>query len=371
MTFARHTVGTLCRWLRPTPPAGGYPSPDISPEAWQSVIALANAHLLVPALCAALKHSGQLSAVPPEPRRYLVRLHRLNRRRNILIRRQTLELVEALNEVSVVPLLLKGALVLTVDPATHRGGRMMADIDFAVPPEVAGTTSDVLARLDYTLRNRYPDGHHAYGEFGRSGSPAALDLHFELIDQHYLLPAREVWDRGWPVKLCDAVFRMPGMTDRVFHNLLHAQIHHVGNFYRAGLNLRDLLEFATMVASNGSRIDWQRLQTTMAAHGLTGALDNYLLASHRLFGTPWPFDRRPLLSGRFHLRLGVAQLRRPFLSRLFVPAGNVRAAFSRHRMQQLYDHLGGGPILWRWHHLRQFLSRHGARPAIGRLFRFW
>jgi hypothetical protein len=364
MTAGGDTLDALTRVLRPDAPADG--PPPLPPARWDAMIALANRHLLGPALHVA---AGRADHVDAGALDYLAMLHAMNRRRNAAIRRQAVELVQALNDDGIAPMLLKGALVLMAPPRIGRGARMMSDIDLAVPAGAAAPALAVLDRLGYRLHERYPEGHHAYGEFMREGDPASVDPHFELIDQRDVLPAAEIWERAARVAYRGLDFRTPCPTDRLLHNLLHAQIHHRGNFYRGAVDLRQLYEFATLAAAFGADIDWSFIRERMARHKLLTPLESYLFLARRLFGTAWPYAEPPTIRARLHAGRCLVQLRHPALDRLAAPAGNLRAGFAWHRMCRLYRDYGGGPMTWRWRHLCQFLARHGAVFAFDRLFR--
>ena len=73
--------GSLARGLR------GEPVPD---QDWTAVLALANQHLLTPALWSVLRASPHAATIPVEVRDYLQALHALNGERNAAIRRQIL-----------------------------------------------------------------------------------------------------------------------------------------------------------------------------------------------------------------------------------------------------------------------------------------
>jgi hypothetical protein len=168
----------------------------------------------------------------------------------------------------------------------------------------------------------------------------------------------------------DAQALVPCPTDRVLHNILHAEIHGVGGFYVGRLPLRDLHELATASATFGGAIDWSFMRERASEHSMSPVLQSYMLAAHRLFGCPWPFDCRSSVRAEIHYRRRLAQFRIPWLENLAVPWGNVRGAFARHRMRALYGESGCGFVLaWRLAHGFRFLSRHGLGLAASRLFR--
>jgi hypothetical protein len=358
----------LARSLSSHPVLGGEAPPRIDAPAWNDAIALANEHFLCPAVYASLSAADALGTVPDEVRDYLHHLYRANRRRNRIVRRQAIEIVRELNREGIVPLLLKGILTLVSEPTTDPAARMMVDIDIAVPRSAELAAVRVLHRLRYIVRNRYPEGHHAYAEFGRDGSPAAVDLHFELIDQSYVLPAAEVWRRARrSVAVDGATFFTPWPTHRILHNVLHAQVHHRGAFYSASLDLRQLHEFALLSKAYGASVHWGYVRDRLDRHHLGTPLLSYIWAAHRLFGAAWPYREAAEMGVKLHYSLCRAQLRYPGLRRLGIPWGNLSAALAWHRMASLYGALDRHSR--RMHHVRRVLTTHSLSFVVGRLFR--
>ena len=79
------------------------------PNIWPEVVRLADSHLVTPAVWCGLVQKGLDSSLPDEPRRYLSSVYGMNQERNSSLLRQLDEAVLALNEVGIVPFLLKGA----------------------------------------------------------------------------------------------------------------------------------------------------------------------------------------------------------------------------------------------------------------------
>ncbi|HVO16520.1 MAG TPA: nucleotidyltransferase family protein [Alphaproteobacteria bacterium] len=339
------------------------PGPD-----WAALLQLANEELVTPALCSRLIGLRRLGSLPAEVAEYLTLLHRLNGDRNGALRRQALELVGALNRFDIRPVLLKGAAALFADAYGDPAARMVGDIDILVPRLRLRASLAVLADLGYRLADRYPEGHHAYGEFVRDGDAGALDLHVEPIDASYLLSAEEVARRAAPCAEPGAAFAVPSPTDRVLHNILHAQIHHRADYYRGTIRLRQLHDGATLATSFASAIDWDLIERRFAAQRLDAALQSYLLAAGDLFGLPWPLAARPALRARLHYRRCLVQRHVPGLARILVPWANLRRGFAGHRLRNLYGSRRGAArrVL---RHAGQFFRKARARGVIAQLFR--
>jgi hypothetical protein len=295
-------------------------------------------------------------------------LYQLNVERNQTLRQQALELIQALNAVGIEPLLLKGSLALFSDLYADPGMRMLRDIDVLVPAHAAPDAVRVLQSLGYGVKELYEAGHNAIGDFARENDPGAVDLHVEIVDMPYLLPADEVRQRARAMQVGDARFFLPSPTDAVLHHLLHAQVHYLGNFYRGLLELRQLYEFSTMVRHYAGAIDWGFCIDRLTRHRLETPLQSYTLAASRLFDLAWPLPGQPGRTAKMHFQRCLLQIAVPALAHIAVPSANIRGALAWHRMNELHPD-EGSLLLKRWRHLTEFLRKRPTRGRIGRLFR--
>lgn len=349
----RHrAVRELCHALQGKPAAAA---------KWMDVLALANEHLLTPAL-------ADCPVLPDDVRDYVVTLRRLNGERNAALRRQAVELAGALNRRGIEPALLKGGLTLFDGPYGDPGTRMMRDLDLLVPASSRDAAIEVLQSLGYGLAREYGVSHHAFGDFARPHDPGSVDLHTELVDPHYVLPASEVWCRGRRLEVDDVRFVAPSPTDRVLHNLLHAQVHHLGNYYRGELPLQQVYELVALARHFGPAVDWSFIERRLTEHRLGTPLHSYLLAGHRLFGLSWPIERPPSRAARLHRLRCLMQAESRPLQWFGVPWGNLRGAFAWHRMRALHGDAGSA-IAWRCRHLVYYIRKKGVGATVGRLLR--
>lgn len=366
MQVSRRPLVVLAHCLQGNAP--GPANDTVAPTDWMPVFRIANDHLLTPALWHALINSGRFRSLPADAAEYLATLYLLNGERNGVLRRQAIELIGALNERDIVPALLKGGLALFDGPYDDPAIRMMRDLDILVPVQARDQAIAVLEGLGYGLAQQYAAGHHAFGDFSRPNDPGSIDLHTELVDSSHVLPASEVWSRAAPREIDGVRYLAPSATDRVLHNVLHAQIHYLGSFYRGELHLQQIYEIAALARHFGPEIDWDFVERRLAAHRLTSALESHLFAAHRLFGLEWPLARPASARARLHFLRCEVQLDLPVLQRLAVPWGNLRGALAWHRMHALHGE-SGGPFGWRFRHLLQYLRKMGAGATVGRLLR--
>lgn len=246
---------------------------------------------------------------------------------------------------------------------------MFRDLDVLVPPESMARAIAVLEDLGYDATTKYQPIQHAYAEFMRESDPGAVDLHIELIDAHYILPQEEIWDRAEVCEVDGVSFHLPSATDRILHNFLHAEIHHIGNYYRGSLKLQQAYDFTLLARHGSSEIDWTMIEDRMRRHRLETALQSYALAAATLFGLAWPLSSPASVAARFHFRRCIAQLCVPALESAMVPWANLRGAFASHRMNALYGEKREPLVAHQLHHAIGFIRKSTAKGVLDRLFR--
>lgn len=335
---------------------------------WVEAIELANHHLLAATLFSRMRSAGRDGDLPDQARDYLALLLELNAERNEALRGQAREIFAAFDAAGIPLLLLKGAITLfdSTDPLRH--SRMMRDLDILVPRKAEREAAKALRELGYEINARYPPGHHAYGEFWRERTPGMVDLHSELVDPSYILPASEVFSRSRSLEMEARHVAVPAPTDRMLHHLLHAQIHHRGQYYRGELKLDQVFDCALVARRFAAEIDWEFIEMRLEAHRLARPLHSYLLAAERLFGLPWPLATPPRTGAKAHLRRCLLQLRHPAVGQLMTPLANLRSAFAWHRMRALHGE-SAAPAVRPMRHLHSYIRKKSMREAVERIFR--
>src|SRR5690606_16229368 len=129
-------------------------------------------------------------------RHYLETLHAMNVARNRDMAAQLEETIEALNHRGISPMLLKGAAYLMLGTHGDAGARVTSDLDLLILDEQIETARDTLHALGYSPKARTDrPGHHHLAPLVRDGSPAAVELHRDVLVPwaQRILPTRAVW----------------------------------------------------------------------------------------------------------------------------------------------------------------------------------
>lgn len=361
---SRQTLATLAGLLR----LDGNRTGLAEDTDWIAVLALANAHFLGPALAAVLATIPSREMLPDDLRAYLKLLYRGNLRRNLHLRRQAGEIAAAFNRAGLPLMVLKGGAGLLAGDIRSSAIRMIFDLDLLVPRPALSQAAALLEDIGYRAVRRYPTGHNAYGDFVRAGAAGAIDLHGDIIDAPWLMPAAEVWRDARRIELPEGHVLVPSPTNRILHNLLHGQVHHIGRYYRGSADLRQLHDFSVLARQQASELDWPALASHLDGWKLGGVLQFWLLAAHRLFGLDWPLAAPPGRMAEWQLRRCLLQIRMPMLERLTLPLANLCGGFAAHRMMGLYG-TNRPLLLRRLHHAWQFLDKSSGRLLIARLFK--
>jgi hypothetical protein len=203
------------------------------------------------------------------------------------------EIAPALQAIGAQPVLLKGAAALSQGLYPSRGMRLMSDIDVLIADTKMRESTDTLGKLGYRVRKRRPIVRDVPKEDARdvTASPEPyhdnplihehtgirVELHRALSGPQFtaLLPARDAIRRATPISANGMTFSVLAPTDRIVHDVMHAQLHHQGA-RSAIVGLRQLADLAILVDSFGCDIDWSDVEFRFASNGYADVLADYL-----------------------------------------------------------------------------------------------
>lgn len=278
-------------------------SDDVS---WPELIAFANHELLAPALWVALRDKELVSELSDGTAEYLRRVHAVNRVRNDRIRTELKEVIRALNEDGIEPVLLKGAIDLVASRYSDPAARILRDLDiFVLQPQHTRVLA-ILSSIGYQATADWLQTY--FTELSRPGSSAPIDLHWYVSAQRDILPPEEALHGSLAMTAGDLRFRILSPEHQIVHNVLHSELQDGGS--AAGFVwLRQLLDLVAICRHYGERLDWSRIRDRFARHGLESVLLARLYLANRLLDLPMPPGIRPTLAARLHYQRCLGQLR--------------------------------------------------------------
>ncbi|MGO9357467.1 MAG: nucleotidyltransferase family protein [Xanthobacteraceae bacterium] len=308
----------LCALLAPV--RGGSPI-EAGAIDWDALVRQAKDHKVNPAIWPAIE--GR-SGVPNPIKAYFHLLHDMSARRNGALLDGLATAVAQLNARGMVPALLKGAASLASGLYADPAERMMLDIDLLVAPEQALSCADALRAIGYEdlldPHERWvaQDTHHLPPLRAPSGD-FSVEVHTWLLDKEYdpMLPRAAVLRRSTEQQWRGRRVRQLDPTDRVVHNIVHAQLHHHLSA-RGTLELRQLRELALMVLRHGDAIDWTDIARRLGAQGQARVLSEQATQCRELMGVALPVAERDAGRVMARLRAAVARPAEGKLSRIQV-----------------------------------------------------
>jgi hypothetical protein len=305
---------------------GGLPA-----ASWEEIVELAVSLDVAPALWTAVGDTGQL--LPSAPAERLHDYYRANTLRNLRLRTELTEAIQALNRAGVTPLLFKGSLGLVDGSHAHPGERWMVDLDLAVPPGQRGAAVRALTEMGYRPEPGMPYLHLHELPLVRDRTAAPIEVHVELGTTVLasVLPASEAWEDSLQIEVDGALARGLSPTHQVLHNILHAAVqdrnHAVG-----GLPLRQLLILSGLQRAHGSAVDWPAIARRTDEHGLSRQRTAHIWLAHHLTGMPLPEGARPARLHEARVLLGFG------LPGITEAQRNVRFVLGREYLNWKYPH---------------------------------
>lgn len=267
MSGARHPADITLLMMRLATGADVLAAEQLLPRLgsvdWARVVAVASAHLVLPALHVSLARlrdlggTSVMASVPADALAYLALMHRANADRNRMLRRALLRYGRALNDAGIVPVALKGAASL-LDEAAPAAWRFLSDLDLLVSQRQAGQAHDIALRLGYVpsgsdyLVSR--DAH--YPALVSACDRYAIELHTRVFAEPIMPLLGADIERTAEEMVIDGVrLRRPQLSCRLAHVVAHAQLHHRHWMARRVL-LRNLLDLSMLCREAAPAQPW-------------------------------------------------------------------------------------------------------------------
>jgi hypothetical protein len=262
--------------------------PDI--VDWPPLIVLAAEEQVTPTL-AALPHWAARAAAMPKPvRHYFEAALFLNGERETAMSDALTRAMSALEPVG--PVALKGAAILIAGLYPRPGARLMGDLDILVDdtPRAAALLAksgfdppDASSGAWVLLRH-----HHAPMQRDeKTGTGIELHDRIAAVGDPMILTPDAVRERAETRSFAGQEMRIPSLTDRLVHTILHDQISDRGAL-TGRIAMRVLLEIALL--SRDDEIDWAAVLDASPAGRWRNACRRVLALAGRWLGAPVPPD---------------------------------------------------------------------------------
>lgn len=345
--------------------------------SWQAIVDLTAAHEVLPPFIFA---SNQRSLLPPlaatlsdEARvghvtSRLAAAYRQHLDRQADLRSQLKVAITALNREGIVPVLLKGAVHLTMTEPKWHEARGMRDLDILVRASEAETANRILTSLGYRPDHDPPPLDRHLPELRLSERAGTVEIHIEALSfpARYALTTDEVFARAETRSFAGTTFRLLPREWHLLHGLLHHQLSDRGHPRRM-LAIKGLWEFS-QVGAEVSPQGWRAIVAHAEQRGIIDMLSSWSIQANRLFGLEAPKDLLALEAGRKHSDATFKRARAPYRMRqvLFM-ADKLRFAFAPETL--LLRHGPGGTVgMAALRHVAFLWRRRGdmARRWLGR-----
>jgi putative nucleotidyltransferase-like protein len=310
---------------------------------WMSLIGLANETLTTPALMEFVTHFKD--QIAEDVYLYVREIFERNVARNDRLAAQLTEMVAAMNDRGVTPVLLKGAAMFATAARPHWGSRLMSDLDIMVLPDQIDATLEALLTLGYTEHFLTPpDDRKWYIELKRPSDVGMVDLHRELPGPAFFYRSSgDVKPHFKIMPIGRGRAYVPSTTYQALILIIHDQFQD-SDYWIGSIDVRHLIELRDLVMSPEG-IDWDALAALTPSKLARNALETHLVALFRLLGVDVPARMRSRFIPRLQHRRRLAQARLPLLRQVLLPIAILDVRTYRTELGRSYS---GAEIGGKW-----------------------
>lgn len=258
------------------------------PSIWPTLINVASHELVAPALCRLLLQKHRLE-LPKNVKDYCQKVCALHQKRTDHITQQIFEVLKALNNLGIEPVLLKGAASNMTELYACAADRVVSDIDILVPLSAISACENQLKQQGYCSVSShhnidYEHSHHHATPLLHPDYRAAVELHrdYTRLDSARNIIDVNTFHHQAVTKIKDGVaYRIPSTSHRLWHNFVHAQLADRG--YRRGeIKLRPLWEWHLLANQQGKTPpEW--MSQALSDSSIEPALSTYQHAAQDVF----------------------------------------------------------------------------------------
>lgn len=273
--------------------------PEWTLREWETLIRQARRSGLLARLAWLAQNSDNQERIPQQARAHLEAALAIAQSQNIAVQRELFFLRQALDELGVPIVLLKGAAYLAAQlPPAH--GRLFSDIDLLVPQTAIGAVETALMLHGWASGHHDPHDQRYYRQWMHEIPPLRHVKRLSVVDVHHAIlprtariktPSEPLIQAAIPLA-GDPLFCVLSPTDMVLHSATH--LFHEGEL---GHGLRDLSDLDALLRHFNQQAGFGDALIERAQQlNLTRPLYYALRYCRRVFDTPIPaspMDDRP------------------------------------------------------------------------------
>jgi Uncharacterised nucleotidyltransferase len=346
--------------------------PDFS---WQALVDLAAAHEVLPPLILSLRERALLPPLSSKLTDDARSAHVTSRLaaayadhlgRQSDLRQQLFGALTALNAADIVPVLLKGAVHLTLQRPPWHEARAMRDLDLLVGADDASRAHALLASLGYRADPNPPPLDRHLPELFMPGRAGTIEIHTDALSfpARYALTTDEVLRQAEERNFDGTRYKVLPSHWHALHGLLHHQLSDRGHARRM-LTVKGVWEFARASAELSPRA-WDVIVAHAEERKILDMLSSWAVQANRLFELEAPDALLRFEFGRKHADATFKRARMAYGVRqaLFV-ADKLNFAFAPRTLALRYGESSTGGAALR--HIGFLWSRRGqmARRWLG------
>ncbi len=281
---------------------------------WINILQVSSTERCTPLLYVRLHQHHLFSKLPTAVQSIITKAYQNNLARNNTLKAGLINLLAEFENHNIKSLLLKGAATLCDNYYGDPGARVMGDLDVLVNPEHIERCKAILITQGYievpdpgmTLEGLATDiRHHQIPAYRHPITHVIIEIHFNVSygQAGRVIPTEQAWKNRIEVTLNGFNTSILSVQDRVLLNTAHALLPK-REFLQGEISLLQLADFSTLVSQRSNEINWDDWANTAKLSHLETPFMTYLLMSHSLMNTTWPFEfPAPKVAHNSHQRI--------------------------------------------------------------------
>ena len=260
--------------------------PDISPEDYPALFALADRHCTLPFVLPYFRNTGLYPQILQKSKHMMLNYYQ--------IEHFTRTTVSLLRENHIDCYLLKGLSLADCYPVPEY--RKLGDLDlYLAKPEMLSQAQTVLESNGYILQDELSDHHVTYYyTFPKTGRRFILELHYRVVGQYQYSRTNEIVDLVYsPAHLKKSSQMIHGYsytvlppTEYVFY-IIHHMLKH---YLYSGFGIRLLCDFTFYLKRHESGIDFDQIHTWCRESRISHLYEIILESCRMYLGLPNSID---------------------------------------------------------------------------------